>query len=135
MPAAKSDPAGLAQGAEQPFWELYLCEHRNTVNCWLHVFGTVASWILLATAVILQLWWLLLLVPVVGYTPAWVGHLVVEGNKPVSIRYPIRSLLADYRLTLLMLSGNRPKLSPTVTADGQTSAESMLDESLPEKHT
>lgn len=126
MFAEQSDSSGVEQVAEQSFWDLYLEEHKNVVNCWLHVFGTVASWILLATAIIVPLWWLLLLVPVVGYTPAWIGHLCVEGNKPVSIRYPIRSLLADYRLTLWMMSGNRPRLRPPVTVEATPSDESLL---------
>ena len=60
-------------------------------------------------------WWLLLLVPVAGYAPAWIGHLLVEGNKPVSIRYPIRSLLADYRLTMFIVTGNQARLEPPMT--------------------
>ena len=126
MLAEQSDSSSVEQVAEPSYWELYLEEHKNVVNCWLHVFGTVASWILLATALIVPLWWLLLLVPVVGYTPAWIGHFCVEGNKPVSIRYPIRSLLADYRLTLWMLSGNRPRLPPPVTVEATPSVESLL---------
>ena len=88
---------------QEEFWKIYLHEHQNPANRWLHVLGTVGSWVLLAVTLSLQLWWLLILVPVVGYGFAWIGHVFLEGNKLVSIRYPVRSLLADYLLTFLML--------------------------------
>ena len=94
---------------------MYLNEHQNPVNRWLHVAGTLTSRILLATALFVPLWWLLLVVPVVGYAPAWIGHFMVEGNKPVSIRYPIQSLLADYRLTMLLVTGNHVRLDRPMT--------------------
>ena len=93
------------------FWSLYLAEHQQLANCWLHVLGTIASWLVIAVAIavaiVWQWWWLLILVPLVGYGPAWLGHLFVEGNRPLSIRYPVRSLMADYRLTWQMLTGGR----------------------------
>ncbi len=91
----------------QQFWSLYLAEHQQPANCWLHVLGTISSWGVMLLAVVWHLWWLLILVPVVGYGLAWTGHLLIEGNRPVSIRYPFRSLLADYRLTWQMLTGGR----------------------------
>ena len=90
---------------QKQFWDLYLHEHRRPLNCWLHVIGTVSSWLVLVAAFTFGLWWLLILVPVVGYGLAWLGHLLVEGNKPTSIRFPLRSLWADYKLTWLMLTG------------------------------
>ncbi len=104
-------------GSASPFWALYLQEHDRTLNRWLHVAGTLASWILLATAVCFRLWWLIPVAPVAGYGPAWLGHALVERNRPLSIRYPLQSLLADYRLTLLMISGRDPgRVPPKRTA-------------------
>lgn len=90
------------------FWRLYLREHQNSTNRWLHALGTWSSWIVVAIAVVTQNWWLLLLAPVVGYGMAWIGHLTIEKNKPLSMRHPVRSLLADFRLAALMLIGRDP---------------------------
>ncbi|MBL8815425.1 MAG: DUF962 domain-containing protein [Planctomyces sp.] len=92
----------------QRFWTLYLQEHDRKLNRWMHVTGTLASWIILIVAVWIRLWWLLLLMPLAGYGLAWLGHVLVERNRPLSIRYPWQSLLADYKLTLLMISGRDP---------------------------
>jgi hypothetical protein len=120
MKTQKLENSGSSRLASEEFWNRYLKEHQNPLNCWLHVFGTVASWVLLVSTILLKSWWLLALVPVVGYAPAWLGHLLVEGNKPVSIRYPLRSLLADYRLTLRMLIGQRPVKAASVNPELKT---------------
>ncbi len=74
----------------------------------MHVIGTLASWIILVVAVCIRSWWLILLIPLAGYGLACLGHVVVERNRPLSIRYPWQSLLADYKLTLMMISGREP---------------------------
>lgn len=39
-----------------------------------------------------------LVVPVVAYTFAWVGHFVYEQNKPATFIYPFFSLMGDFRM-------------------------------------
>jgi len=105
----------------EQFWNLYLAEHQQLANCWLHVMGTISSWVVMILAIVWQFWWLLILVPVVGYGLAWVGHLLIEGNRPVSIRYPVRSLLADYRLTWQMLTrGRRGAVTLNATSESDS---------------
>ncbi|MBX2796260.1 MAG: DUF962 domain-containing protein [Myxococcales bacterium] len=41
----------------------------------------------------------------VAYGFAWVGHFYVEGNRPATFRYPIWSLLCDFRLWAEMVRG------------------------------
>lgn len=105
----------------EQFWNLYLAEHQRLTNCWLHVIGTLSSWVVMLLAIVWQLWWLLILVPVVGYGMAWMGHLLIEGNQPVSIRYPVRSLFCDYRLVWQMLTGGR-RGAVTVNATSESDA-------------
>lgn len=50
--------------------------------------------------------WLLLVLPV-GYGAAWFGHFLVERNRPLTLKYPLWSLRADYRLVGLILIGRR----------------------------
>ncbi|MGQ0636707.1 MAG: Mpo1-like protein [Planctomycetaceae bacterium] len=102
----------VAQHSLDEFWGAYLAAHRSPLNRWLHVVGTVLSVGVAIAAVVTQSWWWLLLAAVVGYAPAWVGHAFVEHNRPLTATAPLRSLICDYRLTLLMLSGRPPAPNP-----------------------
>ncbi len=85
------------------FWKLYLYEHSQPGTRWLHAIGTLSSWVLFFSTLYFGYWWLALLVPVIGYGIAWSSHVLIERNRPLSMRYPLRSLLADYRLTFRVL--------------------------------
>ena len=108
QPTSTTNVTEHASVPDDSFWDLYLKEHQNSANCWLHAVGTVASWIVIGAAVWTQTWWLLLLAPIAGYGCAWFGHAFIERNKPLSIKYPMKSFFADYRLTLLLITGRQP---------------------------
>jgi len=82
----------------QEFWPFYLKEHSSSTNRNLHFIGTSLVIGLLAYAVISQKWLLLWIVPVAGYSFAWVGHFFVERNKPATFRHPLWSLIADFKM-------------------------------------
>ncbi|MEL6870346.1 MAG: DUF962 domain-containing protein [Pseudomonadota bacterium] len=78
------------------FYPFYLAEHSD-VNCRrLHFIGTtgVIGLFVLALIEANPLW--LLLVPLMGYGFAWVGHFVFEKNRPATFKYPLYSLAADW---------------------------------------
>jgi hypothetical protein len=80
------------------FYPFYLTEHVNSTSRRLHVIGTglvISSWI---AAAVLRNGWLLLLSPVIGYGFAWVGHFFFEKNRPATFKYPLWSLMGDFRL-------------------------------------
>ena len=62
------------------FYPFYLGEHRHGVCRLLHVLGSTTVLTLLATSILTGHWWLLWLLPVVGYGPAWLGHFFFEKN-------------------------------------------------------
>jgi len=49
----------------------------------------------------------LLLVPVVGYDFAWVGHFFFERNKSATFKYLFYSLALDFKLFFDILTGSR----------------------------
>ena len=89
----------------EEFWPFYVKEHASPETRRYHFVGTTAVIGLLGTAVLLRKSWPLLLAPVAGYGPAWVSHFFIEKNKPASFKYPLWSLLADFKMWGLVASG------------------------------
>ena len=48
---------------------------------------------------------LLIVLPVAGYGFAWYGHFVYEKNKPASFKFPLYSLMGDFKMFWDILSG------------------------------
>lgn len=109
-PSAVVVPTSLEE-----FWGIYLDAHRHPVNRWLHVAGTLFSAGVILFVLFYRAWWWLPLAPVVGYGPAWLGHALIERNKPLTLSRPLWSLLCDYRLTFRILTGRGGRLSDAVS--------------------
>ncbi|KZN45140.1 DUF962 domain-containing protein [Pseudoalteromonas luteoviolacea] len=78
------------------FYQFYLQEHSNRYCRRMHFIGSSLVLLALLICVVTQLWALLILIPVIGYGFAWLGHFIYEGNKPATFTYPFYSLLADW---------------------------------------
>ena len=87
------------------FWPFYLREHAKSATRGIHYVGTIGSTLVLIWALATQNWWLLLAVPVFGYGFAWFSHFFIEKNKPATFQAPFWSLISDYRMCGLWLSG------------------------------
>lgn len=87
------------------FYPFYLSEHQNPTSRRLHFVGTGLVFAILLASVLFHkpIW--LLLIPVVGYGFAWVGHFFFEKNKPATFQYPLYSLASDFKLFFDILSG------------------------------
>ncbi|PIS11317.1 MAG: DUF962 domain-containing protein [Bdellovibrio sp. CG10_big_fil_rev_8_21_14_0_10_47_8] len=89
----------------QEFWPFYLMEHSHPTNRRLHFIGTGTAILLLILILASQSWvwlWALLLV---GYGFAWVGHFVIQKNRPATFKYPLWSLMGDFKMFYCILTG------------------------------
>ena len=89
------------------FYPFYLAEHAHPVSRRLHFIGSCGVLVLLGVA----LWqrnggWVLAAL-VCGYGFAWVGHFFFEKNRPATFKYPLWSLMGDFRLFFETVSGKR----------------------------
>ncbi len=87
------------------FYPFYLSQHSNPVARKLHYIGTSLVIILLISVLLTGHLKGLLLLPVLGYAFAWVGHFFFEKNKPATFTYPWYSLLADFVMLYEAISG------------------------------
>jgi hypothetical protein len=90
------------------FYPYYLQQHANRISRRLHVAGTLLAIAALSIAIVTgRLVWLLV-TPLAGYLPAWLGHLLFEGNSPATFRHPVYSLRGDFTMLIEVLTGRRP---------------------------
>jgi hypothetical protein len=102
----------------EEFWPYYVAEHSKPATRSLHFAGTATA---IACVVVLaanQKWrWLpVSLIP--GYAAAWVGHFLVEKNRPATFKYPLWSFMADQKMFGLMLAGKMEEEIERVQTEG-----------------
>lgn len=87
------------------FWPYYLREHRKPATRWCHFCGTTASLAMLGGAIGFGDGRLVGAALLCGYGPAWFSHFFIEKNRPATFKYPWQSLVADFKMWEMMLSG------------------------------
>jgi len=90
------------------FYPFYLSQHQDRTCRRLHVIGSTLVLTVLVWALVTQTWMGLLLLPVLGYGFAWVGHFRFERNKPATFTYPLYSLMGDWVMWWQTLTGKLP---------------------------
>jgi len=87
------------------FYPYYLEEHSD-VNCRrLHFIGSLLVILVTLYAIVTAKFLYLLLLPVIGYGFAWVGHYGFEKNRPATFKHPLYSLMGDWVMFRDMLVG------------------------------
>ncbi len=87
------------------FWRVYLAAHADPRTRGMHFLGTAFGVAALVVAGLEQEWRWLLAAPIAGYAFAWFGHVVFEHNQPATFGHPTWSLISDFRMLGLFLSG------------------------------
>ena len=88
----------------EDFWPYYLSEHRSPISRGLHYVGTGSALATLALGAVTLNPFAIPAAAVAGYGAAWVGHFVVEKNRPATFTYPKWSLRGDMRMLKLKVT-------------------------------
>jgi len=91
------------------FWRYYLREHAKPATRAWHYLGTSCTILCFLAALLLGQPWFLVGSVILGYGSAWIGHFASEHNYPATFRYPLWSLLSDFRMFGSWLSGSLPR--------------------------
>ena len=87
------------------FWPHYLSAHTDPRCRAVHYAGTLGAVLMLAVAAATADWRWAVAAPFVGYGPAWFGHVAFEHNRPETFGHPAWSLVSDFRMFGLFLTG------------------------------
>ena len=90
------------------FYPYYLGQHSHPVSRRLHVGGTLIALAFGGSALVTGHWPWLLMVPLAGYLPAWIGHYFFEHNAPATFSHPLYSLRGDLSMLTEVLTGRMP---------------------------
>jgi len=93
------------------FWPYYLRAHMDPRTRAFHYVGTTTGVVLLLIGVFSGPWWLILLGVVAGYGIAVPAHFMFEGNRPATLVNPHWSLVGDFYMLGLFVTGRlKPEL-------------------------
>ncbi|CAL5351371.1 unnamed protein product [Camellia sinensis] len=88
----------------EEFWPFYMNQHSKPATRRWHFAGTLASILCFIYSLCFN-WWFVFFVPLFGYGLAWYSHFFVEKNFPATLSHPFWSLLCDFKMFGLMLTG------------------------------
>jgi hypothetical protein len=89
----------------EEFWPYYVRAHSKKGTRTLHFVGTTMAMACVGGALVFRRPSLLLLAPIVGYGPAWIGHFFIEKNKPATFEHPLWSLRGDLLMWSKTIAG------------------------------
>ncbi len=78
------------------FYPFYLSQHKDPVCRNLHYIGSILVLIILFVSILSEKYQFLMVLPLVGYGFAWLGHFMFEKNRPATFQYPFYSFMADW---------------------------------------
>ena len=89
------------------FYPFYLSEHRRLGTRVFHFIGTLLIFIVIIYVIQSGKERFLWYIPIFGYGFAWFSHAVFEKNRPSTFKYPLWSLLSDFKMFFELLIGKQ----------------------------
>ena len=87
------------------FYPFYLSEHSRRDTRRIHFVGSALALLCLLWALLSgETRWFVAAV-ICGYAFAWVGHFFFEKNRPATFKYPLYSLMGDWKMFWQILTG------------------------------
>jgi hypothetical protein len=87
------------------FYPFYLSEHSRRETRRIHFVGSALALLCLLWALLSgEVRWFLAAV-ICGYAFAWFGHFFFEKNRPATFKYPLYSLMGDWKMFWQILTG------------------------------
>jgi hypothetical protein len=87
------------------FYPFYLSEHSRRETRRIHFVGSALALLCLLWALLSgEARWFLAAV-ICGYAFAWFGHFFFEKNRPATFKYPLYSLMGDWKMFWQILTG------------------------------
>lgn len=93
------------------FYPYYLSEHSLASNKILHMCGSTFGLICLFFLAKTGAWYFFPLGLLIGYGFAWIGHYIIEKNRPATFKYPLYSFIGDWRMFFDVLTLRIPLTS------------------------
>ncbi|MBV9959694.1 MAG: DUF962 domain-containing protein [Acidobacteria bacterium] len=101
------------------FWPHYVREHSQPGTRALHFAGTSIATATACALIARRKWRLLPLAFIPGYAAAWLAHFLIEGNRPATFQHPLWSLIGDYKMVALMLTGKMDEEVARLSAEAR----------------
>lgn len=89
------------------FYPYYLTEHRKKGTKIFHFVGTFLVFCIIGMSIYYGKPIILLYALLAGYGFAWISHAFIEKNKPATFKYPLWSLLSDFKLFFDLILGKQ----------------------------
>ena len=87
------------------FYQFYLSEHGKPMTRIFHFIGTFLIFVVIVYVIWSGKERFLWYIPIFGYGFAWFSHAVYEKNKPATFKYPLWSLISDFKMFFELLTG------------------------------
>lgn len=91
------------------FWQRYKDAHTFYPTRLFHAVGTALGIYTVVTGIVYGTYWFCFSGVFIGYGLAWFSHFAIEGNSPLSLKSPIKSLACDLYMMFLIFTFRNPK--------------------------